>query len=131
MGHSVRVRVGSSLDWVMFGLSDISGRFDLSRVWFGSGRFRVNQFLVKYVRHAKTSNFVENFGLCMVRVGSIWVSGPLSGEHISGVGSGMGPGHSVRVSGLGSVLPGLTVVKQLSYKVSVVFGHQNCPFEHV
>ena len=30
-----------------------------------------------------------------------------SGEHISGVGSGMGPGHSVRVSGLGSVLPGL------------------------
>ena len=40
----------------------------------------------------------ENFGSGMVRVGSIRVSGPLSGEHISGVGSGMGPGRSVRVS---------------------------------
>ena len=109
MGHSVRVRVGSSSGWVMFGLSDISGCFGLGRVWFGSGRFRVNQFLVKCTRHAKTSNFVENFGSGMVRVGSIRVSGPLSGEHISGVGSGMGPGHSVRVSGLGSVLPGLVL----------------------
>ena len=41
----------------------------------------------------------------MVRVGSIRVSGPLSGEHISG----MVPGHSVRVSGLGSILPGLSL----------------------
>ena len=99
MGHSVRVRVGSSSDWVIFGLSDILGHFGLGRVWFGSGRFRVNQFLVKYACHAKTSNFVENFGSGMVRVGSIRVSGPLSGEHTSGVGSGMDPGHSVRVSG--------------------------------
>jgi len=36
----------------------------------------------------------------MVRFGSIRVSGPLSAEHISGVGSGMGLGRSVRVSGL-------------------------------
>ena len=72
----------------MFGLSDISGRFGLGRVWFGSDRFRVNQFLMKYARHAKTSNFVENFG------------------------SGMGPGHSVRVSGLGSVLSGLPYTHQ-------------------
>ena len=35
------------------------------------------------------------------------MSGSLSGEHISSVGSGMGPGRSVRVSGLGSILPGL------------------------
>ena len=91
----------------MFGLGGISSRFDLGQAWFGSGRFRVNQFLVKYARNAKTSNFVENFGSGMVRVGSIWVSGPLSGEHISGVGSGMGPGSSVRVSDLESVLPGL------------------------
>ena len=62
MGHLVRVRVGLSLGRVMFGLSDISDRFSLGRVWFGSGRFRVNQILVKYARHAKTSNFVENFG---------------------------------------------------------------------
>ena len=46
----------------------------------------------------------------MVRFGSIRVSGPLSGEPISGVGSGMGTGHSVRVSGLGSVLPGLVLI---------------------
>ena len=43
----------------------------------------------------------------MVRFGSIRVSGPLSGEHILGVGSGMGPDCSVRVSGIESVLPGL------------------------
>ena len=49
----------------MFGLNDVSGR-----VWFGSGRFRVNQFLIKYARNVKTSNFVENFGSGMVRVGS-------------------------------------------------------------
>ena len=63
--------------------------------------------MVKYARNAKTSNFVENFGSGMVRVGSIWVSSSLLGEHISGVGSGMGLGRSVRVSGLGSVLLGL------------------------
>jgi len=43
----------------------------------------------------------------MVRFGSIRVSGPFSGEHISGVRSGMGPDRSVRVSGLWSVLSGL------------------------
>ena len=66
----------------------------------------VNQFLVKYTCYAKTSNFVENFGLSMVRFGSIRVSSPFSEEHISDVGSGMGPGCLVRVSGLKSVLPG-------------------------
>ena len=107
-----RVKFG----WVMFGLNDISDRFGLGRVWFGSGRVRVNQFLVKYTRHTKTSNFVKNFGSGMVRFGSIRVSGPLSGEHISGVGSGMGPGRSVRVSGLGSVLPGLPVIRAKAVK---------------
>jgi len=91
----------------MFGLNDISGRFGLGWIWFGSSRFWVNQFLVKYAHHAKTSNFVENFVSGMVRFGSIRVSGPLSGEHISGGGSSMDPGLSVRVSGLGSVLPDL------------------------
>ena len=111
MGHSVRVRVrvGSCLGRVIFGLSDISGRFSLGRVWFGSGRFRVNQFLVKHACHAKTSNFVENFGSGMVRFGSIGVSGPLLGEHILGVGSGMGPGRSVWVSGLRSFLLDMVV----------------------
>ena len=99
MGYTVRVWVGLSSGWVMFGLNDISGRFDLGRVWFGSGRVWVNQFLIKYNRHAKRSNFVKNFGSGMVRFGSIRISGPLSGEHISSVGSGMGPGRSVRVSG--------------------------------
>jgi len=50
---------------------------------------------------------VENFGSGMVRFGSIRISGLLSGEHISEFGSDMGPGRSVRISGLGSVLPSL------------------------
>ena len=86
----------------MFGLNDVSGR-----VWFGSGRFRVNQFLVRYARHAKTSDFMKNFGSGMARFGLIWISGPLSGEYISGVRSSMGPGFLVQISGHGSVLPGL------------------------
>ena len=45
----------------------------------------------------------------MVRVGSIQVLNPLSGEYISGVGWGMDPGRSVRISGLGSVFPGLGI----------------------
>ena len=81
--------------------------FRVVSVWVGYGSVRVNQFLVKYTHHAKTSNFVKTFGSGMVRFGSIRVSGPLSGDHISGVGSGMDPDRSVRVSGLGSVLPGL------------------------
>jgi len=95
----------------MFGLNDILGHFSLGRVWFGSGRVRANQFLVKYTRHAKTSNFMKNFGSGMVQFGSIRVSGSLSGEHISGVGSGMGLGRSVRISGPGSVLPGLSMMQ--------------------
>ena len=82
----------------MFGLNEILDRFGLGRVLFGLDRFRVNQFLVKYTCRAKTSNFVENFGSSMVRFGSIRISSPLSGKHISGVKSGMGPGRSVRIS---------------------------------
>ena len=77
--------------------------FRVAPVWVGYGSVQVDfgstNFFVKYVRHAKTSNFVENFGSVMVRFGSIRVSGPLSDEHISGVKSGMGQGSSVRVSG--------------------------------
>jgi len=91
----------------MFGLNDILHHLGLGRVWFGSRQFQVNQFLVKHARHAKTSNFVENFGSSMAQLGSIRISGLLSGEHISGVGSGMHPSCSVRVSDLGLVLPGL------------------------
>jgi len=107
MGHTVRVWVGLSSDWVMFVLNDISGRFGLSRVWFGSGRVRVNQFLVKYTRHAKRSNFVKNFESGIIRFGSIRISGPLSGEHISGVGSVWVRVVRFQISGLGSVLSGL------------------------
>ena len=63
--------------------------------------------MVKYVHHAKTSNFIENFEFVIVLFGSIRISGPLSGEYISGVRSGTGPGHSIWASDLGSVLSGL------------------------
>ena len=79
----------------------------MGRVWFGSGRFRFNQFLGKYTRHEKKSNFVEIFGSSMIRFESIRVSGPLSGEHISNDGSGIGSSHLVRVSGIELLLPGL------------------------
>ena len=107
MGNSVRVRAGSSSGWVMFRLSDILGHFNLGLVWFDSGQFRVDQFLVKCTHHAKTRNFLKKFGWSMIRFRSIKVSGPLSGEHIMGVGSGIGPGCLVQVSGLRSVLPSL------------------------
>jgi len=92
MGHSVRVWVGLNSGWVMFGLNDISGRFGLGRIWFG---VRVNQFLVKYARHAKTNNFSKNFGSDMIRFGSIRVSEPLLSEHISDIRSGMNLDRSV------------------------------------
>ena len=64
---------------------------------------------------------MENFGSGMGRVGSIRVSSPLSGEHISDVGSGMGPGRSVRVSGFGSVLPGLPTARHFNCIIRVYF----------
>ena len=82
----------------------------MGQVWLGSSRFWVNQFLVKYARHAKRSNFEENFGLGMVRHRSTRISGLLSGKHILDVGSGMDPDRSVRVSGLRSVLLGLIII---------------------
>jgi len=75
MGNSVQVWIGSSSGQIWIELNDISGRFGLGWVWFDSGRFRVNQFLVKYTRHAKTSNFVKKFGSGMVWCLSIRVSG--------------------------------------------------------
>ena len=86
---------------------------------------------MKYARHAKTSNFAENFGSGMVRVGSIRVSGPLSGEHTSRVGSGPGPGHSVRVSGLGSVLPGLIHANSFSLFYAICPRHLNRVSRHL
>ena len=118
MGHSVRAWVRSSLGTAIFGLSEILGRFGLGRVWFGSGRFRVIQFLVKYARHAKISNFVKNFRPNMVRFGSIRISDLLSGEHIPSVGSGMDPGSLVQISGLESVFPGLPTWKQIKILIT-------------
>ena len=52
---------------------------------------------------------MENFVSGMVRFESIWVSGPLSGEHISDFGSGMSPDRLVQISGLESVLSCLLI----------------------
>ena len=102
---------GSCTGWVKFGSGHVrvkrhfrSFRFGSAMVQFGSILGQL--ILVKYALHCKTSNFVENFGSGMVQFGLIQVSGPLSGEHISGVESGMGPGQSVRVSSLESIFPG-------------------------
>jgi len=92
MDHSVQVLVGSSLGRVMFGLSDISGRFGLGRVWFGSGGFRIRQFLVKYTRHVKTNNFVENSGRARFSSAQFGFQVHFLGEYILDVGSGMDSG---------------------------------------
>ena len=84
---------------VKFGLSEISRRFGLGQVWLGLGQFLANQFLVKYARHAKISNFAENFESSMVRFVSIRVSNSLSSEHISSVRSDMDSDRLVQVSG--------------------------------
>ena len=52
----------------------------------------------------------KNFGSGIVRFGSIRISGSLSGKHILGAGSRMGPGRSVHILDLGSVLPGLFLI---------------------
>jgi len=58
---------------------------------------------------------MSHFGSCSIFdsvrlwVGLLWVFGSKSVVFISDVGSGMDSGCSVRVSGLGSVLPGLLV----------------------
>jgi len=94
----------------MFGLSGISDRFCLGRVWFGSGRFWVNQFLVKYARHAKTSKFVKNFESVMVQFESIQISGLFFSEYISNVESNIDLNYSVQILNFRSSLLGLILV---------------------
>ena len=59
-----------------------------------------------------------NFGSCSIFgsvrlwVGLLWVFGSKPVVFISDIGSGMDSGCSVRVSGLGSVLPGLYEIVQ-------------------
>ena len=89
-------------------------RFRVISVRVQYGSVRVNQFLINYACHAKTSNFIENFGSGMVRFGSIRFSGPLSGEHISDVELSIGSGRSIRISGLRSVLSYLLLLKKPS-----------------
>ena len=91
----------------------------MGQIWFGSGRVRVNQFLVKYARHAKISNFVKNFESNMVWFGSIRISCPLSDKPLSYVGSGMSPSCSIRILGLDSVLPCLAAPPPGGWKVKV------------
>jgi len=56
----------------------------------------------------------EEYVLDMVRCESTQISGPLLGETISDIGSGMGLDRSVWISGIGSVLPGqITLLKYI------------------
>ena len=97
MGNSVRY--GSDQVWVRSCSGQVT--FEVALVWVRYGSVRVDfessNFLVKYTRYAKISNFVANFGSSMIRFGLIQVLCPLSEEHILGVGSGMGSSRSVRI----------------------------------
>ena len=122
---SVWVIFGSGIFWFGFNLGKIeSGRnwigFKTSMVrvgfWlsiFGSLRFGSLRFRFEL---GWVISGVGDFGLCynsgFVRlwIGLLLVFGSKSVHPISGDGSGMGPGHLVRVSGLGSVFPGLDLL---------------------
>ena len=81
-----------------FELNTISGRF---------GSTSDHLIIGPKAYHVKNKQLCPKFWWSMVRFGSIQISGPLSAEPISTIGSGMSLGHLVQVSGLGSVLPGL------------------------
>ena len=111
MGHSVGVQVGLSFGQVMF---RTKRHFELVQFRLGELRLGSTHFFCPISLSCKKSNFVRNFGSGMVRFGSIRVSNPLSGETVLDVGQGISSGHSVRVSGLKLVLPGLL---SINYKL--------------
>ena len=93
-----RICFRTSRIWVGFGLSifgSLRVGFTLGRVISGVGHFGCGSI----------SGFVR------LSIDLRWVFGSKSVQPISGVGSGMDPGQSVRVSGFGSVLPGLDANK--------------------
>ena len=102
--ESGRNRIGFKMGMVRFG-------FGLST--FGSHRFRLFRFRFELGRvNWGVGNFRSGYNSGFVR---LWISllrvfRSKSVHPISGVGSGMDPGCSVRVWGLGSIFPGLTVI---------------------
>ena len=91
-------QIESGRNWISF-------KTGTARVRFGSLRFGFELSRVT----SGVGNFGSryNSGFVRLQIGLLWVFGSKSVHPISGVGSGMDPDRSVRVSGLGSVLPGL------------------------
>ena len=101
---SVRVIFESGIFWFEFNSGEIESggnRIGLKQVWFGSGSGC--PFLGQF---SSCLNWVGSFRVCYnsgffrLLIGLLRVFGSKSVHPISGVGSGMDSGHSVRVSGL-------------------------------
>jgi len=92
---------------IQFRLSDISGLFGfgLGMVRFGSisGKLIFGQICSSCQNKQLCGKFRFGYGSIRVNLGF----GSNFGWAYFGVGSSIGPGHSVRVLGLGSVFPGL------------------------
>ena len=102
----------SGTGWVKFESGQVRVKRDFGLFQFGSDMVRFGSIsgqLIFDQIHLSSQNkqLCRNFKSGMIWFGSTSDFGPLSGEHISGVESGMGLGRSVRVLSLGLVLPDL------------------------
>ena len=119
---SVRVIFGSGIFWFGFnsgkiesGTNQIGFNTGMVCVGFGSSTFGSLRFeslwfgfeLGRVVSGVDNFELGYNSGFVRLWIVLLRVFGSKSVHPISGVGSGMDPGRSVRVLGLGSVLPGL------------------------
>jgi len=82
-----------------------SGRLTADQVWIASGRFgcRSFQFILQFGFHLVMDQFTSDV---RIQISSSYF-GCQFGYRSRLLGSSMDPGRSVRVSGLGSVLPGM------------------------
>jgi len=94
-----RIGFKSNTVWVGFGLSIFSS-LQIGSLWIG---FKLGRIILD----AGHFNSYYNSGFVWLWINLLRMFGSKSVQPISGVGSGMDSGQSVRVSDLGLVLPGL------------------------
>ena len=102
-----RVYSGSGLIWVKLGRNQISFKRGMVQVGFGLSIFRSLRFgsrrfgfeLGHVISDMGNFGSWYNSGLVWLWIGLLRVFESKSVRLISGVGSGMDPGHSIRVSG--------------------------------
>jgi len=111
-GHirSGKLGFGFNSGQIESGRNRIDSKTGMVRVGFGLSIFGSLRFgfeLGRVISGVRNFGSRYNSGFIQLRIGLLRVFGSKSVHPISGVSSGMDPGRSVRVSGFGSVLPGL------------------------